>query len=257
MIRIIKLLIFFIFHKNRLHFRNQCGSGEQRRVSNISVESVAYGKDSTNKQNNVDINRKLTNLETKTADAHKPTVKENANSQSSKFTSNSQDNSQQDNQQLQTKLNKCMSLNESSTSKENQQLNSNKQHSAACPTNSNPSNSSTNLNRPLRNCFDAVFTIESNKSFIILISNDRNELCIYNLKAREFVRKMRNINRPKDVKLIDQFRAVVLCDRELIYYNLDECKLITKLKGVMPTKMPFYGLHDQHYAVRSHFTIIL
>lgn len=220
---------------------------------------MAYGKESTNKQNNLDVNNKLTNLETKTADSQK--IKDNATLNSQQTSSSSKQTaynskslnqpSQQDNQQN-NKLNKCMSLNEGSNKDSNQQL-STKQHTIAGPTNSNPNDSSTNLNRPLRNCFDAIFTIEKNKSHCILISNDLKLICVYNLKTGTYARKLRNINRPRHIELIDEFRAVVLCDRELNVYNLDECKLIIKLKGFMPAmkmkEMPFYGLHDQNYAV--------
>ena len=190
---------------------------------------MAYGKDATNHlTNKLDVNnKKLTNLETKTADAHKivKNSQENATSLSLSSSKNySHDTQQQDNQQKQ--LNKCMSLNESG---KEQTLN---RHQSACPTNSNPNDSST-LNRPVRNCFDAIFTLETNKSHIILISNDRNELCVYNLKSDKFARTLRNVNRPKNVQLIDEFKAVVLCDRELMYLDFDKAKLITKLKGVM------------------------
>lgn len=213
---------------------------------------MAYGSTDTSKPfSNLGepVNKSKPNSETKTADAHKivknhqPITEPNAALSSSKAPVHSsqpaQDTQQPDGQQQ--KLNKCMSLNESGKEQ------SAGTHAAACPTNSNPSDSSSN--RPVRNCYDAIFTVESNKSHIILISSDRNELCVYNLGTGRNARTLRNINRPKNVKLIDAFRAVVLCDRELNVYNLDEARLITKLKGVMNNKMPFYGLHDQHYAV--------
>ena len=33
--------------------------------------------------------------------------------------------------------------------------------------------------------------------------------------------------------------------RELIIYNLDNGQLITKLKGLLNVKMPYFGIHDQ------------
>lgn len=192
-------------------------------------------------------NKSKPNSETKTADGHKIVKNQqiadpNATVNSSKAAINSQQADTQPDGQQPQKLNKCMSLNESG--KEQSAVG---KHAAACPTNSNPSDSSSN--QPVRNCYDAIFTLESNKSHIILISSDRNELCVYNLRTGQNARTLRNINRPKNVKLIDSHRAVVLCDRELNVYNLDEARLVTKLKGVMNNKMPFYGLHDQHYAV--------
>lgn len=222
---------------------------------------MAYGTDAgkpfsnlgetVNTDNLKNHNKSKPNSETKTADGHKivknqQITEPNAALSSSKAVNSSQQPDTQTSdgsQQQQQKLNKCMSLNESGRAEQSAAS----KHAAACPTNSNPSDSSSN--RPVRNCYDAIFTLESNKSHIILISSDRNELCVYNLRSGRNVRTLRNINRPKNVKLIDAYRAVVLCDRELNVYNLDEARLVTKLKGVMNNKMPFYGLHDQHYAV--------
>ena len=217
--------------------RNQCGSNEQRRVSNISVESVAYGRDAkqTNSVENAN-NDALNNKKqlTKTADSNKivrnTQLTDNATTRSSTSKAHSSSihspaDTQQAHDNQPKQLNKCMSLNESGKEATNK-------HQAACPTNSNPNESST-PNRRVRNCYDAVFTLESNKSHVILISNDRNELCIYNLKTGQNARTLRNVNRPKNVEMIDPYRAVVLCDRELNVYNLDEGRLVTKLKGVM------------------------
>lgn len=60
---------------------------------------------------------------------------------------------------------------------------------------------------------------------------------------------MNGINQPKDLRMIDQYRAVVLCNRDLRIYNLDEGSLVIKLKGVMNQKMPFFGLHSDNYLV--------
>lgn len=211
-------------------------SGDPSKQLNYNLDNV----------NNDNLKNKKPNLETKTADTGNKIVKnqqliDNATLNSSIIKAiNSQDTQKSDNQQPKH-LNKCMSLNESA--KDQSPVS---KHSIACPTNSNPNDST---NRPVRNCYDAIFTIESNKSHIILISNDRNELCVYNLKTGKHARTLRNVNRPKNVKLIDQFKAVVLCDRELNVFNLDSGQLVTKLKGVMNQKMPFFGLHDSHYAV--------
>ena len=49
--------------------------------------------------------------------------------------------------------------------------------------------------------------------------------------------------------MVDQLRAVVLCNRELMLYDLNRAALVTKLKGVMNQKMPYYGLHSDRYVV--------
>lgn len=63
------------------------------------------------------------------------------------------------------------------------------------------------------------------------------------------MRVLKGIVQPRDVKMIDRYRAVVLCNRELKVYNLDEGCLELKLKGVMNQKMPYYGIHDADYLV--------
>jgi hypothetical protein len=42
---------------------------------------------------------------------------------------------------------------------------------------------------------------------------------------------------------------VVLCRRELRIYDLDSGEFVTRLKGVMNQKMPYYGLHDRGHLV--------
>lgn len=49
--------------------------------------------------------------------------------------------------------------------------------------------------------------------------------------------------------MINKFRAVVLCNRDLKIYDLNEGTMVNKLKGVMNQKMPFFGLHDENYLV--------
>lgn len=42
---------------------------------------------------------------------------------------------------------------------------------------------------------------------------------------------------------------MVLCRRELRIYDLDSGEFVTRLKGVMNQKMPYYGLHDREHLV--------
>jgi len=57
------------------------------------------------------------------------------------------------------------------------------------------------------------------------------------------------VTQPRDVKMVDDHRALVLCNRELKLYDLDACAFEMKLKGVMNQKMPFYDLHDPQHVV--------
>ena len=63
------------------------------------------------------------------------------------------------------------------------------------------------------------------------------------------VRILRNIEKPVNVLNIDQYKCIILCNRELKIFDLNEGKFLTKLKGVMNQKMPFYGLHDDQHVI--------
>lgn len=93
------------------------------------------------------------------------------------------------------------------------------------------------------------FTIKEDENHIISLSTGKGEICVYNIYNPEPVRRLTGIVQPKDLKMIDKFRAVVLCNRDLKIYDLNQGKLESKLKGVMNQKMPFFGLHDENYLV--------
>lgn len=60
---------------------------------------------------------------------------------------------------------------------------------------------------------------------------------------------MKGIGQPINLIPIDEFKCIVLCRRELRIYDLNTGAFVTKLKGVMNQKMPFYGLHDRSHLV--------
>ncbi|CAL1279491.1 unnamed protein product [Larinioides sclopetarius] len=97
--------------------------------------------------------------------------------------------------------------------------------------------------------FNGLYTIKEDKGHVVSISSDRNEIVVWNIYEQVAVRRMTGINQPKDIKMIDIQRALVLCNRELKVYNLDQGTLAVKLKGVMNQKMAYYGLHNENYAV--------
>ena len=49
--------------------------------------------------------------------------------------------------------------------------------------------------------------------------------------------------------MIDDYRCLVLCGRELRIYNFDEGLFVMKLREVMNQKMPYFGLHDKDHVV--------
>lgn len=97
--------------------------------------------------------------------------------------------------------------------------------------------------------FTGLYTIKDDKAHAVSISSDTNEIVVWNIYEQCAVRRFTNINQPKDIKMVDSHRALVLCNRELKVYHLDQGTLLVKLKGVMNQKMPYYGLHNEDNAV--------
>ena len=85
--------------------------------------------------------------------------------------------------------------------------------------------------------------------YVIAVSTESDELVVWSVYEEKAVRTLKNIPRPRDVRMVDQLQAVVLCNRELMLYNLDQAQLVTKLKGVMNHKMAYYGLQSDKYVV--------
>ncbi|XP_065167837.1 NACHT and WD repeat domain-containing protein 2 [Atheta coriaria] len=97
--------------------------------------------------------------------------------------------------------------------------------------------------------FDLIVRLPGTDQFIVTVSTDKEEICVWNVKTNERVRKLKGIPQPINLIPIDQNRCIVLCRRELRVYNLDEGTFVTKLKGVMNQKMPYFGLHDDTHLV--------
>lgn len=97
--------------------------------------------------------------------------------------------------------------------------------------------------------------------YVIALSTESDELVVWSIYEDRAVRTLKGIPRPRDLHMVDcggegggsgsgcPLRAVVLCNRELMLYDLNGGALLTKLKGVMNQKMPYYGLHSEHYVV--------
>lgn len=94
-----------------------------------------------------------------------------------------------------------------------------------------------------------IFTIKDNHRHVIVIYPDKNSLAVWDIFEEKAVRTIINVDQPRDLRMIDQKRAVVLCNRELRVYDLDTGCLTTKLKGVMNQKMPFFEVYGENYVV--------
>ncbi|XP_046911012.2 uncharacterized protein LOC124492220 [Dermatophagoides farinae] len=85
--------------------------------------------------------------------------------------------------------------------------------------------------------------------YLIALSTESDEIVVWNIYQQKPTRTLKSIPKPRAIRMVDQLCTVVLCNRELTLYDLNKAKLITKLKGVMNQKMPYYGLHNSKYVV--------
>ncbi|KAJ8923993.1 hypothetical protein NQ315_006769 [Exocentrus adspersus] len=97
--------------------------------------------------------------------------------------------------------------------------------------------------------FDLIIRLPKTNQFIVTVSTNNEELCVWDIISSKPVRILKGIPHPTNVIPIDQFKCIVLCRRELRIYDLNSGSFVTKLKGVMNQKMPYYGLHDQSHLV--------
>ena len=107
--------------------------------------------------------------------------------------------------------------------------------------------------------YDNLFAIPGEESYIVATSSNGNEVSVWSIEETpRKVRTLKNINQPKDVKMVSREKALILCNRELRLYDLNEGKLVTKMKGVMNQKMPFYGIIDSTQCIalsRNRMTV--
>lgn len=92
-----------------------------------------------------------------------------------------------------------------------------------------------------------LYTIKGDASH--MVSLNHSDLLVWDVFGESIVRRLTGLLEPRDLKMVDRFRALVLCNRELKVYSLDEGRLLVKLKGVMNQKMAYFGLHSQDYVV--------
>ncbi|KAJ8964870.1 hypothetical protein NQ314_004552 [Rhamnusium bicolor] len=106
--------------------------------------------------------------------------------------------------------------------------------------------------------FDLLIRLPNTNQFIVTVSTNNEELSVWDIINCQPVRILKGISYPTNVIPIDQFKCIVLCRRELRIYDLNSGCFVTKLKGVMNQKMPYYGLHDQsHLVALSRNRIVL
>ncbi|KAG9509579.1 NACHT domain- and WD repeat-containing protein 1, partial [Fragariocoptes setiger] len=94
-----------------------------------------------------------------------------------------------------------------------------------------------------------LFAIPGNHRHMVLLTPDAGTLVVWDIYDEKPMRSMTGLDNPRDLRMIDQTRAVILCNRELKVYDLDTGELKTKLKGVMPQRSSYFGLKKDEYAV--------
>nr|XP_053631306.1 NACHT domain- and WD repeat-containing protein 1-like [Cherax quadricarinatus] len=97
--------------------------------------------------------------------------------------------------------------------------------------------------------FNAVIRARHNPHYVITLSTERGEIAVWNIFTMSPVRTLTGITQPRKLKMIDDYRCLVLCGRELRIYNFDEGVFVMKLREVMNQKMPYFGLHDKDHVV--------
>uniref|UniRef100_A0AAR5PUI3 NACHT domain-containing protein n=1 Tax=Dendroctonus ponderosae TaxID=77166 RepID=A0AAR5PUI3_DENPD len=100
--------------------------------------------------------------------------------------------------------------------------------------------------------FDLLVRIPNSIRYIVTISTKDERICVWDILDCKPIRTLNGIPHPTNLIPIDEYKCIVLCSRELRIYNLNTGSFVTKLKGVMNQKMPFYGLHDRNHLVALH-----
>ncbi|OXA64251.1 NACHT and WD repeat domain-containing protein 2 [Folsomia candida] len=106
--------------------------------------------------------------------------------------------------------------------------------------------------------FDQITRLKSGNEYVVSLSTSNEEVIVWDVNQAKPVRTLRGVPNPNDLKIIDNTRVVLLCGRELQIFNLDDGSFVSKMKGIMNQKMPYYspvsvpastGLHDEHHIV--------
>ncbi|KAF6197621.1 hypothetical protein GE061_008587 [Apolygus lucorum] len=97
--------------------------------------------------------------------------------------------------------------------------------------------------------FNIVQRLPKTHNFVVSVRTNLGEISIWDIAKCQRVRHLTGLTQPAAIEMVDDCKCVVLCNRELYTYDLDKGVIITKLKGVMNQKMPFFGLHDSNHLV--------
>ena len=104
--------------------------------------------------------------------------------------------------------------------------------------------------------YENIFVIRGDVNHLVATSSSGRMVSVWSVNAGTCVRVrcLKNINKPRDVKMVGTKKALILCDRELKLYDLEQGTLLTKLKGFMNQNMPYYGVMDESFAIALNRT---
>lgn len=101
-----------------------------------------------------------------------------------------------------------------------------------------------------------------NSSTVLALSDSHNEIKIWRVLATniELVRAIKLNKQPRDLRLLNEKIAVVLVDRNLHLFDLNESKHVLDMNSTMSANVPFFEIHDQNHVVllaRNRLSVIL
>uniref|UniRef100_A0A182QHQ1 Nephrocystin 3-like N-terminal domain-containing protein n=1 Tax=Anopheles farauti TaxID=69004 RepID=A0A182QHQ1_9DIPT len=97
--------------------------------------------------------------------------------------------------------------------------------------------------------FDLMMNLSIEGYFVISLSTEREEICVWDVAKCRKVRTLTGVPQPSAICPVGDYGVAVLCRREIRIIDLNEGKFKVTLKGVMNQKMPYFGLHDPSHLV--------
>ena len=94
-----------------------------------------------------------------------------------------------------------------------------------------------------------LFRLKNDPSHMLSVSTAAGQLTVWNVYSCTATRKLIGLDRPRDVNMYDAVKAIVLCDRHLEVIDLDRGVVMSRLKGVLSIKMPYFGIHDDEHVI--------
>ncbi|XP_022246220.1 NACHT domain- and WD repeat-containing protein 1-like [Limulus polyphemus] len=88
-----------------------------------------------------------------------------------------------------------------------------------------------------------LYRLKQNWGYMISLSEDHSEIILWNIYNQEVAKVVHSASRPKELKMIDDHRALVLCDSTLLIYDIDEglCEPKFKVSGYTSHCFGYYG----------------